>query len=183
MSTYSRQTKHPVTGEWHEATWIDDFYGRHRYGVQFPDGGTYNPEKTKLETRDDEPMTYTEKKCCEHYNGKKDITNSCIFCKTYIPRNTEKRLEEFGEKFGSDLDYIYQIKDVKSFLTESINQAVAEERERVVKEIEKYMSYCVELQNKAIANGNAITVETWGDRWVGAKRILSSLDNPLTDKE
>jgi len=33
---------------------------------------------------------YTENKCCEHYNGTKDITNSCIFCKTYIPRNTEK---------------------------------------------------------------------------------------------
>jgi len=61
MSTYSKQTKHPVTGEWHEATWIDDFYGRHNYGVQFPDGGTYNPEKTKLETRDDEQMTSTEK--------------------------------------------------------------------------------------------------------------------------
>jgi len=56
MSTYSKQTKHPITGEWHEATWIDDFYGSHRYGVQFPDGETFNPEKTKLETRDDEPV-------------------------------------------------------------------------------------------------------------------------------
>ena len=37
-------------------------------------------------------MTNTEKKCCEHYNGKKDMTNSCIFCKTYIPRNTDKIL-------------------------------------------------------------------------------------------
>ena len=56
MSTYSKQTKHPITGEWHEATWIDDFYGRHRYGVRFPDGETFNPEKTKLETREDDPM-------------------------------------------------------------------------------------------------------------------------------
>ena len=46
---------------------------------------------------------YTEKKCCEHYNGTKDITNSCIFCKTYIPRNTDKRLKEFDTKFGVDI--------------------------------------------------------------------------------
>ena len=45
MSTYSKQTKHPVTGEWHEATWIDDFYGRHRYGVQFPDGEMFNDNR------------------------------------------------------------------------------------------------------------------------------------------
>lgn len=27
------------------------------------------------------------KKCCKNYNGMLDITNSCIFCKTYIPKN------------------------------------------------------------------------------------------------
>jgi hypothetical protein len=25
-------------------------------------------------------------KCCPKFNGTLDITNSCIFCKTYIPR-------------------------------------------------------------------------------------------------
>ena len=69
------------------------------------------------------------------------------------------------------------------YTTNSIAQAVEEERERVRGEIEKYMSYCVELQNKAIANGNTITVETWGNRWVGAKEILSSLDKSLIDKD
>jgi len=97
MSTYSKQTKHPVTGEWHEATWIDDYYGRHIYGIEFPDGEMFNADRTKLETRDDEPVTNTEKKCCEHYNGTKDITNSCIFCKTYIPRNTDKILRNWEE--------------------------------------------------------------------------------------
>ena len=27
-----------------------------------------------------------QEKCCEDYNGDLDITNSCIFCKAYIPR-------------------------------------------------------------------------------------------------
>jgi len=26
MSTYSRQTKHPETNEWHKAIWMDDYY-------------------------------------------------------------------------------------------------------------------------------------------------------------
>lgn len=53
MSTYSKQTKHPATDEWHEATWIDDFYGKHCYGVKFPNGEVFNPENIKLETRED----------------------------------------------------------------------------------------------------------------------------------
>ena len=27
-----------------------------------------------------------EQQCCDRYNGTLDITNSCIFCKTYIKR-------------------------------------------------------------------------------------------------
>jgi len=65
MSTFSQQTKHPVTGEWHEATWIDDFYGRHHYGVRFPNGETFNPDKIQLETRDDE----LEESACKECNG------------------------------------------------------------------------------------------------------------------
>ena len=42
----------------------------------------------------------------------------------------EKRLELFDKKFGSDLDYIYQIKDIKSFLAKSIHQAEQETLER-----------------------------------------------------
>jgi len=50
MSTYNKETKHPNTGEWHNATWRDDFYGHHHYGVEFPNGEMFDPEKTKLET-------------------------------------------------------------------------------------------------------------------------------------
>lgn len=53
MSTYSRMTKHPVTGKWEKAVWRDDFFGKHQYGVQFAgDAETYDPRTVKLETRD-----------------------------------------------------------------------------------------------------------------------------------
>jgi hypothetical protein len=31
-----RRTKNPATGEFENAAWLDDYFGRHRYGVQFP---------------------------------------------------------------------------------------------------------------------------------------------------
>jgi len=36
MSTYIRRTRNPSTGQFEDALWIDDFFGRHRYGVRFP---------------------------------------------------------------------------------------------------------------------------------------------------
>lgn len=36
MSNYFQLTKHPVTGEIERAEWIDDYFGRHKYGVRFP---------------------------------------------------------------------------------------------------------------------------------------------------
>jgi len=89
---------------------------------------------------------YTEKKCCEHYNGKKDITNSCIFCKTYIPRNTDKRLEEVERIASEHFDYWTEYKGkntkvinldareaVKDFLSTSIAQA---EQEMIKRQID-----------------------------------------------
>ena len=35
MSTYSKITRHPQTGEYESATWIDDYFGHHVYGVMF----------------------------------------------------------------------------------------------------------------------------------------------------
>ena len=37
MSNYWQVTKHPETGEYQMAEWLDDHFGRHRYGVRFPD--------------------------------------------------------------------------------------------------------------------------------------------------
>ena len=35
MSTYDVMTKHPTTNEWLIATWLDDYFGHHNYGVRF----------------------------------------------------------------------------------------------------------------------------------------------------
>ncbi len=36
MSSYAKITKHPTTGEYHLARWIDDYFAPHYYGVKFP---------------------------------------------------------------------------------------------------------------------------------------------------
>lgn len=52
MSNYSAETKHPRTSKWEMAEWMDDFFGRHKYGVRFPsDGLIFRPDFEKLETR------------------------------------------------------------------------------------------------------------------------------------
>lgn len=55
MSSYLRWTKHPETGEWHKAFWIDDHYAPHHYGVKFNDDKFFDPRKYKLETADQPP--------------------------------------------------------------------------------------------------------------------------------
>lgn len=46
MSTYSRETKHPKTGAWERATWYDDLFGNHNYGVVFPSDADNVPQNS-----------------------------------------------------------------------------------------------------------------------------------------
>lgn len=54
MSTYTKITRHPLTGEFAMATWRDDYFGPHLYGVEFPaDSVVYPSEQvsnSQLET-------------------------------------------------------------------------------------------------------------------------------------
>lgn len=52
MSTYKQWTKHPATGLWEHATWMDDYFGRHHYGVSFPSDGdkVFDPYEQRLTT-------------------------------------------------------------------------------------------------------------------------------------
>jgi hypothetical protein len=52
MSSFCRRTKNPVTGEYEEAFWIDDYFGRHRYGVRFPSGVVYRETDHRWEFED-----------------------------------------------------------------------------------------------------------------------------------
>ena len=35
MSNFERLTEHPETGEMKSASWLDDYFGKHKYGVKF----------------------------------------------------------------------------------------------------------------------------------------------------
>lgn len=57
MSSYIQQTKHPETGEWEDAHWIDDKFGKHKYGVCFPSNPDqcFNARLYDFETREYNP--------------------------------------------------------------------------------------------------------------------------------
>lgn len=47
MSNFSRSTINPATGNYENATWLDNHYGPNHYGVRFPDGEIYPEEVVK----------------------------------------------------------------------------------------------------------------------------------------
>lgn len=51
MSNYTQPTKHPETGEILAAEWIDDYFGRHKYGVRFPDGKIFDARQIESPKR------------------------------------------------------------------------------------------------------------------------------------
>jgi len=52
MSNYSQKAKHPETGKWEIADYLDDYYGKHQYGVKFSDGQVFPEEEIKEWTSD-----------------------------------------------------------------------------------------------------------------------------------
>lgn len=54
MSNYQQETQNPLTKKWEMATWMDDYFGHHNYGVRFSDGTIYNPREVELKTRNHE---------------------------------------------------------------------------------------------------------------------------------
>ena len=52
MSDYKKPTKHPKTGKFEIADWMDNHFGHYNYGVKFPDGQIFNPDEVELETMD-----------------------------------------------------------------------------------------------------------------------------------
>lgn len=58
MSTYQAITKHPKTQKFEVATWHDDHFGRHRYGVEYASepGVYYDPEFDDCEQQREEEV-------------------------------------------------------------------------------------------------------------------------------
>ena len=46
MSSYKGKARDPADGKIKDAWWIDDYFGRHQYGVKFvEDGRAYRPKE------------------------------------------------------------------------------------------------------------------------------------------
>lgn len=47
MSSYKKITRHPATGHYENAEWLDDYFKPHVYGVRFSDGKVFPVEYVK----------------------------------------------------------------------------------------------------------------------------------------
>lgn len=48
MSTYIAPAIHPRTKKVEDALWMDDYFGRHRYGVKFADGSVWAAREVRV---------------------------------------------------------------------------------------------------------------------------------------
>jgi len=48
MSSYKSKAKKPGSDDWEEVWMMDNWYGLHQYGVQFPDGKVYPEEDCEI---------------------------------------------------------------------------------------------------------------------------------------
>lgn len=106
MSTYWKTTKHPETGKWEKATWHDDHFGKHHYGVEFPDGSMWDPWETEFETREGDPTQ-----------------------KPVLPEKVEKRIDDVLSICTGMSDELKN--GVKKAVAQELTTARAEERKRI----------------------------------------------------
>jgi len=155
---------------------------------KFPNGDVFDPATTKLETRDSEPMNDADNGII-HMGGesKEEIEAEDRWHEEQM-NPTKKILEAFDEKFPNlgatdPKEGWYDAKpEVKSFLSTSIAQAIAEERERVVDKDD-----LLDDMWGLICNVNGGIVEKEKPEWYTAflrirAKYFVSLDK-LTDKE
>jgi hypothetical protein len=48
MSNFRSVAFNPKSGRAEMADWLDDYFGRHKYGLRFSDGGVYDPKDVEL---------------------------------------------------------------------------------------------------------------------------------------
>lgn len=62
MSNFKMLTKHPISWDWEEATWIDSYFGARNWGVEFSDGRIFDPRAEDLETKTEKEIEAERKK-------------------------------------------------------------------------------------------------------------------------
>lgn len=54
MSNFTRLTRNPRTGEFEKAEWLDNHFGRHHFGIRFPDGEIFDQRNHRWEFQNEE---------------------------------------------------------------------------------------------------------------------------------
>lgn len=145
MSTYFQETKHPETGKWERATWHDDFFGKHLYGVQFPsDGKVFDLREQDLETRettdDGKVIENTQRK-----DGGKDV-------KIHVKRLDVNPKDEGGKKAKAHIENVIFPKLAEQMvLVVVIHKPSNAHAERIVKtaNVRKYSEAVVKAHGAA----------------------------------
>jgi len=116
MSNYLAKTKHPETGEWKWAEWIDDHFSQHEYGVRFIDETIVYPP-TNLEVKEGEtcPADILEKLGLHT----KEMTGEREEALT-----RQDVIDKLIDRWMCSNDRIFS--DQKKFMEESLNQAYME---------------------------------------------------------
>ena len=123
-----------------------------------------------------------------------DVKYECLECKLpcyfYVNDFTTKKLEEFEKEYASSDGYDYinggtRISEIKSFLSTSIQQALAEDRKRVVGEIRKRRDslsmstkFAVMMMNQRGDAGKMVKELRELGGYQAIDELLSSLDKP-----
>jgi hypothetical protein len=127
MSNYIQETKHPETGKWEKAEWLDDHFGKHLYGVRFPsDGRVFDPRGHDVETRettDDEKIIEHK----QHKDGRKDV-------KIHVKRLDVNPKDEAGKKAKKHIeDVVFPALAERMVLVVVIHKPTNDHAERIVK--------------------------------------------------
>lgn len=88
MSTFFKRTKNPDSGKWEEALWMDDYFGQHHYGVEFPDGTIVDPNRIKLETTNESLIRVAPHPKREQFFGKPESIQE--------KKSEEKKIDSIG---------------------------------------------------------------------------------------
>lgn len=103
MSSYIQKAYNPKTNKVEDATYIDDYFGKHRYGVKFSDGDVYREEEVlpyyeDMKTKLDEVLEVL------YSNGSSAGRNSEIAKLSILRRYKQNDLSEAKQQISDLID-------------------------------------------------------------------------------
>jgi hypothetical protein len=111
MSNFIRRTKHPESGLFEDAEWLDNYFGGHRYGVRFPNGSkVWQADDREWEFEDDPTTPQSEEDLDRLLDAHAEV-----YARTTMQYITEEVTEEERDKewHHSDLKTKHAIQRLK----------------------------------------------------------------------